>query len=156
MGHPVGQWFNNHWFQVLIKMLVCLLAYLNTVLNPRNLSYLKPLYLTLYVGLSSFLGYVNDRVKRTPTQPVIVSSYFVQMGLGTKPMCKRKTVRYLRHNGRGLLVSTGQPQYIPISRNRPPFIDSAIHSLTDLIPLLTIVLMTMVLIIILNLPVLRR
>ena len=43
---------------------------------------------------------------------------------------------YLRHNGRGLLVSTGQPQYIPISRNRPPFIDSAIHSLTDLILLL--------------------
>ena len=86
-----------------------------------------------------FLGLCqrSSQDKRAPTQPVIVSSYyFVQMGLGTKPMCKRKTVRYLRHNGRGLLVSTGQPQYIPISRNRPPFIDSAIHSLTDLILLL--------------------
>ena len=41
---------------------------------------------------------------------------------------------YLRHNGRGLLVSTGQPQYIPISRNRPTFIDSAqgfSHSFID-------------------------
>lgn len=86
-------------------------------------------------GANEIIGFKVSLFKRGQIF-IFISSHVTQIvfcTFGTNTMRTRKTVQYSRHNGRGVSVSTGQPQCNmcrPLSRIRPRVIHSAIHSLT--------------------------